>query len=324
MSRRREPTWAAISVPDIRRQWVHAVRQVIDQHSQGLPEFGRPAKDKRMERMQEKLAEAITAMKAEAEALAVADMYWVSRDMVDIVAAAADSLPAWTPALAAPSSNGFLCWAKPMASMPYGAGLGHTVDVPWDSVFWWTRPDGVLQVSPASRLTKHRDLLEPYRVSSPVWAAQTLLLNPKAPRTDEEMGSPEASRYISMIGAAWLLMGQETVSARRTIGEPTRPSPASDNESRPRHESLVTLVDVRRSSAPTAKPETSGGGRTLENRIPVVGHWRQTPCGPGRSQRKPVYIAEYFKGPEGAPIVSKERVHVLRGRRRPSNPTTST
>lgn len=315
MSRRREATWAAISVPDIRRQWVNAVRQVIDQHSRGLPEFGLPPKDKRMMRMQGQLAEAITAMKTEAEALSDADMFWVSREMVDVVAAASDSLPAWTPALAAPTPNGFLCWAKPLAAMPYGAGMGYKVEVPWDAVWWWTRPDGVLQVSPASRLTKHRDLLEPFGVSSPVWAAQTLLLNPKVPRTDEEMGSPEASRYISMIGAAWLLMGQETVSARRTIGEPTRPSPASTSASTPRHQSLVTLVDVRRSSTPVEKPEAGGGGRTLTNRIPVVGHWRQTPCGPGRSQRKPVYIADYWKGPEGAPIASKERVHVLRGRR---------
>jgi hypothetical protein len=313
VSRRREQTWAATSVPDIRRQWCRALYDVIEQHSEGLlPHPGVPEGSRRLQRMQEKLAAAIRT--TEADALAATELYWVSRDMVDVVMSSSGTLPEWTPALAAPAPHGFLCWAKPAGSVPYGRGVGYTVDVPWDAVWWWSRPDGLLQVSPASRLTKQRELLEPYGVMSPVWAADTLVLNPEAPRTDEAMGSPEASRYVSIVGAAWLLMGQASVSTRRTIGEDTTVrSTAEAGAARPRHESMVTLVDVRRPVSPTGDSERVGTKRDFDSRFWVSGHWRQTPCGPGRTQRKPVFIAPFLKGPEGAPIAGpKDRVHVLR------------
>ena len=43
--------------------------------------------------MQDKLAATANDMTAEARALSGADMYWVSRDMVDVAAAAAATLP---------------------------------------------------------------------------------------------------------------------------------------------------------------------------------------------------------------------------------------
>ena len=53
--------------------------------------------------MQDKLAATANDMTAEARALSGADMYWVSRDMVDVAAA---TLPEWTPAMTAPAVDG--------------------------------------------------------------------------------------------------------------------------------------------------------------------------------------------------------------------------
>ena len=56
--------------------------------------------------MQDKLAATANDMTAEARALSGADMYWVSRDMVDVAAAAAATMPEWTPAVTAPAVDG--------------------------------------------------------------------------------------------------------------------------------------------------------------------------------------------------------------------------
>lgn len=310
---RRQTPWSAIGVPDIRRQWCRGLRTVIDEHSRGLlPQPGFGGSTKRLEQMQDKLGEMIAAMSAEVDAIGLTEMFWISREMVDVVADSAVTLPAWTPALAAPAPHGFLCFAKPVGAVPFSYGTGHSVEVTWDGFWWWSRPDGVLQVTPLSRLPKNRDLLDPFHVTSPVWGAKTLVLNPKVPRTEEQDGASEASQLVSVVGAAWLLMGQASVSSRRTIDQAPSPG-AAGGPPRPTHETLVTLVDVHRALAGDRAPSGETARRSPESRFWVTGHWRQQPCGPNWSQRKPIFVESFLKGTPGAPIVGpKERVHVLR------------
>src|SRR3954469_5461409 len=141
-----------------------------------------------------------------------------------------------------------------------------------------------------------------------------MVLDPKGPRTDEVGGSAEAHEYVSIVGSAWLLMGQPAVSSTRTIAESssTRAAASGDDDSdAPRHQSSVTLVELRR---PIGPAEPSGRkNRGYEERFWVSHHWRQVVCGPGRSQRKPMFTAPYLKGPADAPIAApRERVHVWR------------
>ena len=62
-------------------------------HSEALEPPGDAAADsagaKRLRRMQAKLADTIEQMKVEANALRGAELYWVARDMVDVVVGAA-------------------------------------------------------------------------------------------------------------------------------------------------------------------------------------------------------------------------------------------
>ncbi|OWM07725.1 hypothetical protein B7435_07290 [Mycolicibacterium peregrinum] len=313
MSRNGLP-WAATSVPAVRHHWCNALQATVENHTRALDPDIAQSQSARLKRMQDKLSEVIDEMAAEAEALRAAEMYWVTRDMVDLVVDAAEGLPEWTPAIAAPSPNGLMCWAKPAGHVPYGAALKYDLDVPWDAVFWRTRPDGVMQIVPASRLTKNQELLEPFGVKTPLWAAHTLVLDPEAIRSEEATGSSEAHRFVSVVGAAWLLMGQSGVAGTRTIGD--RAPATTDNSAAaktPTAASTVTLIDLRR---PADNGHDSKGkptsGREFQQRWWVGPHWRQQPCGPGRTQRKPVFIAPYVKGPEDKPLVAKERVNVLR------------
>jgi hypothetical protein len=199
--------------------------------------------------------------------------------------------------------------------VPYGPAAASTVDVSWDAVWWWTRPDGVMQLIPASRLTKNPELLKPFGVTSPLWAAHTLVLKPNEPRTDEVLGSPEGHRFVSVVGAAWLLMGQPAVAGTRTIDSAPpqpRPRPTPDSPpAAPRPPSTVTIIELRR---PATNHDATRGksDRRYKRRWWVGGHWRQQACGPRNSQRKPKWIAPYVKGPEAAPLAKTDRVHVLR------------
>ena len=200
--------------------------------------------------------------------------------MVDVAVDAAETLPEWTPALAAPAPSGLLCWAKPAGVVPFGPATH--IEVPSDAAWWWTRPDGVLQIQPSSRLTKNPELLEPFGVQSPLWAAHTVVLNPAAPRTDEVIGSLEASHFVSILGAAWLLMGQPAVADTRTLNsgsDPQRREPFIETGPR-REPPTVTIIELRR-PLNAARDETPGtSGRQYQRRWWVGGHWRQQPCGP--------------------------------------------
>lgn len=318
--KRHELPWAATSVPEIRRQWCNALDQSVDRFSRALtpPTPGTAAaNNRRRERTQAKLATEMEIMKAENDALRQAEMFWVARDMVDIALHAALTLPEWTPALAAPAPNGLLCWAKPAGTVPYGPKQTSTTDVPWDSVWWWIRPGGMLQLVPASRFTKQPDLIAQFQVTTPLWAANTIVISPNESRTEEANGTEDSHPFVSVVGAAWLLMAQANVAETRTIGSQPQPRPQSQTEKSappPRESSTVTIVELRQRPAAARKrePDPAAPGRTYTHRWPVEGYWRQQPYGPNNSQRKPKYITDHVKGPEGAPLIRKDRVHVLR------------
>lgn len=345
MSKRGTTPWAATSMPDIRRQWCRAIEAVTD-YSWDVFDTELPpqapahlvAMSKRVDQMKAKLASVSSVLRDEVAAIRSAQLYWVSRNAVDTVMHAAETLPEWTPAVAAPAPTGFLCWAKSAGtttwatpsveqveaslesgvypSTPLDEAVS-TTELPWDGIVWWTRPDGFMQLLPCSRDSSAATMLKRVGVSSPVWGSHTVVLNPDVPRTAEVQKTVGSHPFVSGLGAAWLLMGQENVTETRSIGPlPRPPSPAADDVAEPgatlSAPSAVTLVELRRRASDSRRSASSG--KQLDHRIPVEGYWRQQPCGPRNSQRRPQYISDYVKGPADAPLVAKERVHVLRDR----------
>ena len=201
-----------------------------------------------------------------------------------------------------PAEAGLLCWARPAGDVPF-AGAG---EVPWDAAWWRLRTDGVLQIQVASRLTKRQDLLAPFGVRSPLWSGTTLLVNPTVPRTEEVQGSPEASEFVSILGTTWLLMEQRTVAETRVLSDPTSTSRGGSAAGKP------AAAHYRVAPARTQSREPGGSSRRrYRYRWTVEGHWRQQPCGPNWSQRKPTYITGYEKGGKEAPF-KDDRVNVFR------------
>jgi hypothetical protein len=309
--------WAATSMPDIRRQWCNALDAMVAQQSMVIdepPPAPTATAARLMQQLTAKARKSLLRMRAEIDAIRSAELYWVSRDMVDVAVAAAETLPEWTPSLVVPAPNGLLCWAKPTGVLPFlGSDDLPQGDVTLDGMWWWTDPEGILQMQPVSRLAKNPKLANSFGGSSPLWTATSaLMVDPRVPRDDELTSSPLAST-VSVLGAAWLLMGQPLLASTRAMND-SMAAPASSGAGRLPHSSgrtRVTIVELRR---PINKPRNDGpatSGRQFQRRWWVSGHWRQQVCGPSNSQRRPTWIEPYTKGPQDAPLIN-DRVHVWR------------
>jgi hypothetical protein len=316
--------WAATSMPMLRRHWCNAINTRIAHHSSMLqrpPSEAAAAHKESFERLQSKVSDAIAHTTSEVEALHDARMYWVARDMVQLAVAAGADLPAWTPGEALPSPKGFLCWAKPAGLVPYAPDSRATMDATWDAVWWWTRPDGILQLQLASRFKNCPGLPAIGGVQTPLWATKSIFLDPRHPRTEEANGSEEMHPFISVVGAAWLLMGQPNFSRTRVTEPADVPAPkfSQDSATVPatqREPSSVTIVELRREVSNYDRSSAGKTTRQFRGRWMVGwpnGYWRQQAYGPGRSLRKPVLIAPHTAGPPGAPLIPpKQKVYVWR------------
>ena len=133
----------------------------------------------------------------------------------------------------------------------------------------------------------------PYEVTTPLWPAHTIVINPKEPRTEEANG-PEA-HLVSVVGAAWLLMGQPGVTETRAIAAPP---PAATGRRGP---ASRTEGHHRRTAPPSSASPQDDPGRTSDRQFSrrwwVGGHWRQQACGPNHSNA----------GRNGLPRISKGR-----------------
>jgi hypothetical protein len=103
-------------------------------------------------------------------------------------------------------------------------------------------------------------------------------------------------------------MDQRTVAETRVVGD--RP-PSGSGDADDAAPSTVSLVELRRREAQPHPGGNGASGRAYKSRWTVEGHWRQQACGPQWSQRKPLYISEYEKGPAEAPR-KEAKVHVWR------------
>lgn len=116
---------------------------------------------------------------------------------------------------------------------------------------------------------------------------------------------------VAALASAWLLMEQPLLidRTRERADKSTARAYARDSLSTPE----VTVVDLRRQYTPADQEENEGmPGRHYRHRWVVSGHWRNQAYGPDRSLRRKTWVPSYVKGPDGAPLLSTERVNVWR------------
>ena len=112
----------------------------------------------------------------------------------------------------------------------------------------------------------------------------------------EVAGAADASPLVSVVGAAWLLMGQPTVAATRALEASSQARTEGASTTTGPDPDRVSIIELRRPMSPPREQDGSSSERQYHHRWWVGGHWRQQACG---------------KGPEGTPLM-KDRVHVWR------------
>ena len=293
MSRRAGLPWAPTSIPPIRRQWCELL-------GEGL------------ERLREQPAAAALLPQAEEDLAGIEKsvLFWTARDMTDLAVSAAASLPEWSPAAAIPEEFGLIAWAKPVGTFDWPVpGSTERVRMPVDLMCWGVR-DSSVGVSCGFRTERIAGQLNPGLARLPLMSHPVGMWNLEEPvdhRLDDGAVSP-----MSVLGAAWLLMQQPSVSGRREIrtatGQPAAEGGPGDDAD------AVSIIELRRLRQTDDAVAQGGSGdrRRYDTRFWVSGHWRQQACGPGRKLRKPLWISPFIKGPEDAPLADTTRVYVWR------------
>lgn len=240
-------------------------------------------------------------------------LYWTSQDMSALAVSAGSQLAAaeWG-AGARPSGRGLLVFDGGVGAMD-----SHGADIPVEACAWG--PHGDLcavwllmsrrrladeMAARRSGLTLVTEQIPPlipiYGFTVPAAGAVPMVeVDPQVPQT-----------VVGALAAAWLLMGQPTLVDTSTERPDRAVRKAYARQGRPDPE--VTLVDLRRQYVPQGRDGGEGeqGGRRYRHRWVVSGHWRDQPYGPERSLRRKTWIPAYIKGPDGAPMLTSEKVNV--------------
>jgi hypothetical protein len=247
--------------------------------------------------------------------LRAAELYWATEPMSALALDASGDLPEWTPAAARPCGVGLLVWEGGLPDLRWQGAperawtvnalrvrVAPTVRV--DGVLWAPDPEG-LRLSLLTRPDLIAEWLMPrwHQVGLFPFGEVKLALNSPVPTTSQDF----SSGLVAALGATWLLMQQPTVASRSTLDEPR-----AGKGRAPRPERAVRIIDLRAARGGDDPDREADGARNYRHRWMVRGHWRQQACGPQRSHRRPTWVPPHVKGPDGAPWLTSERVHVWR------------
>lgn len=247
--------------------------------------------------------------------LEVGELFWVQQDMAALAVHAGEQLAAARWATAdRPSPCGLLFWQD---------GIGHLdaegVQVPVEACAWGPYNGELLVwllMSRARLVAEVAPLAEKFTLDESRMPPLLPIYGGAIPITDEPLSmmeiDPQLPRtVVAALASAWLLMQQPLLidRTRERADKPTVRAYARDGLPSPE----VTVVDLRRQYTPQDQDQDlERPGRHYKHRWIVSGHWRDQAYGPGRSLRRKTWVPSYVKGPEGAPLLSTEKVNVWR------------
>lgn len=261
--------------------------------------------------------ESAAGLDALAAILEAGDLYWVQQDMAALAMHAGQQLAAARWATAdRPAPCGLLFWQD---------GIGHMdaqgVQIPVEACAWgpyrgemllWLMMsrDRLVAESQAVRsdLTLVTEEIPPL---VPVFGSTIPVTAEPLSMAEVDSGLPRP--VVSALASAWLLMQQPLLidRTRERADKPTARAYARDGLPTPE----VTVVDLRRQYTPQDQdPDAGTDGRRYRNRWVVSGHWRtyQSDRYSEETRGSKQWIPSYVKGPEGAPLLSTEKVNVWR------------
>lgn len=242
--------------------------------------------------------------------LAEADLYWVSEPMCELLDEAAKTVPddTYLPTDLFPSPSGFVVFERHLAGT---SAFGEEPTVPVSAMHWWpcirtvdqSQPEPWPEVdvdfygylaAPVNRLVFEGGATWPVGVRIDRFGDE----DTEAQRASQLEDRRRLAAFILLLQSPGVVECSDVKHSRQAVRRAERHGRPLD---------AVRLINLRAGG-------TNGHGdgtHTFHHRWIVSGHWRNQPYGPQRSLRKPVWIAPHMKGPEGAPLLTGEKVRVL-------------
>ncbi len=250
------------------------------------------------------------------EGAEVATLYWATSGQTRLAASAAVSLPAWSARQALPCPNGLILFEESVGSVRVDVQAADSPRVDVDGMLWRTREDDFLVVYLLSRYSGAGELRRARGVGegkATVWPVTWLMCELSLVESPRERKSEEDS-FLDLIGALWLLIGQDRVSTTETVETSKRRPRRRGSSSTGAEDEFERVVVVDLHRAQPAPVEVGDRAQpTYRHRWWVEGHWRQQACGPNMSERRPIFIFPHVKGPPDRPFkTDAERVYRLR------------
>jgi hypothetical protein len=244
-----------------------------------------------------------------ARGLRAAELYWVTGDMAALAMGAGEQLDEIGWAEERPNTFGLALFAGGIGqvALPGNNTVGR-VPLPVDAVSWGPASDG-LRVSFWTARWRLRDDGTGFAGDVPPLLMCSGFRMREHSMPVQEI--PEMYRPVARtLAATWALMQQPTISERTEVPLGKKQARAYVRAGRP--PSPVQIVDLRTLYHQPREDDGDGTGRTYRHRWVVRGHWRQQAHGAGWSERRRIWVPVYVKGPDGAPLLERERVNVWR------------
>lgn len=253
--------------------------------------------------------EVVTMLERVKNAIQLAELFWVTRDMTAAALDGSTDLPDDT-ALGAhlPTSHGLLVYESgvlpPLPALQRFEQAGVSA-LSWSVIgpevrivawSWMESVRSILVLPEGRRQDEAPDMLPVETITMPLDA-------------DDGWGVLEEYQraVVALLVTTWIMMMTPTVAETQQWTE--RRSNAGSVRRPP---AMVTTIQLRRLARRPVDEEHGESGRVYTHQWVVRGHWRQQPYGPQRSQRRTTWVPSYIKGPEGAPLLAREHVHVWR------------
>lgn len=321
----RNERWAATAAPGIRRAMLRSMAAEITRLNGLAAQSASEGVEGRAVRFGGGAAQ-LAQLRASVD---LAELIWVSRDMGRVALDASQDVPEITVA-ECPAPHGMMLFAEPLPALTLPDGLvlrgdrgsiDHREPVPVDGLTWTRGARAGVECLAVELLVRTGRLPAPlYGVDIPV--TPYLLVSTPLPVVFDGMkmssrdslgelsaegdADPQVVALLAFLVAAWVLMATPTVAERAVLdgrwgGPPTAQTRPGD---------LVTVVDLR--PLRQVRTDRDRTGRHLTTRQRVRGHWTHQAYGPGGSLRRLQWVADYIRGPEGAPLVLTDEVMVWR------------
>lgn len=211
--------------------------------------------------------------------LRTAELWWVSPGMVELVCAAANTLPEDLDSVE----------FYPNALCVFGYPVARDID-----------PD--LPIIPTDILHWHGTFCDSYMRTA---EGQLLMPSSSDSRCDDTISAPFNKRMFMALHALMASPGvTDTVRELPDRGAARRSLRAGVEDP------SVRVIYMRGSRSTTLEQHEAEAGRYRHQWI-VSGHWRKQAHGPARSLRRLTWVSPYLKGPADAPLLTGERVKAL-------------